>query len=423
MDPNFFNLLYYKLNTMAFWEPPAFSPKSRPSPKSINILFLNKFREIGGTEIFMTEIIKNLDRNTFNPVIVPIGETSPQAYDILRSLDVKVHADLIRGTRAIPASTNLKRRLVNFVSPQGQRTPLEPAAILRLARILLMDRIHVLFYADKHAALNLAPLAALLGGLPVLIGSFHTPGLKFSKIEKCLQPLTQGMTATSFYHKRYLTDQLKIPASKIHVLYNGISLSRFSEPLESNRIREEMKLPSGTTVVGIIARMTDQKNHELLFKSARKVIAYLPDVWFLAVGDGPRKLFLEQYCKELGIADHVQFMGYRTDIGDILSVCDISALSSKDEFFPYTLLESMLKGVPVVSTNVGAISEMIEDGKSGLLVPPDNPTALADALIKLCSNRSLARSMGEESKKRVLANFTIRKMVNEFQKMILTISC
>ena len=125
----------------------------------INILILNKFREVGGNEIFILEILRHLNRDRYNPIIAPIGETSDAAHDLLNKAKVKIYDDLFRSSASEinPHSKNniIKNVLSRVISPQGRRSPFDPGAIFRLADILKKERIHILFYADKHSSLNL----------------------------------------------------------------------------------------------------------------------------------------------------------------------------------------------------------------------------------------------------------------------------
>lgn len=382
----------------------------------IKILFVNKFQEIGGSEVFLFELLKNLDRTKYTPIVVPIGETKSEALTIFKELAVKVYPDLFR--KKIQNGPNYFKPLKNLVCPQGQKSPMEISAIFRLAQIVTKESVQILFYLDKHAALNLAPAAAILSKVPFLLGSFHTPNLQFSIFEKLLFYRNDLVICTSQYHKTYLMENLKIPEEKIKVIYNGIAPDRFKTTKNTKaELKEKYKISSNSEIVGIFARLVPQKNHDLFFRSAKIILNLEPDVQFLVVGEGPLKNHLVELCSELNISSNVHFIGFQKEIGGLLSLCDVSVLSSKDEFFPYTILESMLTGIPVVTTSVGAINEMIDDCQSGMLVPPDNPEKLAESIMKILDNPKFAKRISENAQQKVKSEFSSKKMSQQIEEL------
>lgn len=386
----------------------------------VNILFLNKFREIGGSEVFLLELLRHLDRSRFRPVLVPIGETSPEGQQAMQEAGARVYPDLFHAAhpgRTLQNERGLRSLLFRLISPQGRRSPYDIGAVFRLARILREEQIHILMYLDKHAALNLAPLAALLARTPVVIGSFHTAGLHFSLIERMLLPLTGQAVVTSHFHQRYLADVAGFPAHKIQVIYNGLSLDRLSQGVPKRLTKAELGLPDEAAVIGSVARLVPEKNHPLLFKAAALVLQSNPNTHFILLGDGPERANLENLRRELGLENNIHFLGYRSDVGALLRLMDISVLSSDNEWLPYSLLEAMLTGLPVVATDVGAISELVTTGETGLLAPKGDAQALAQAMSALLHNRELARRLGQAGQRRVRERFSSQAMAGQFETL------
>ena len=145
----------------------------------------------------------------------------------------------------------------------------------------------------------------------------------------------------------------------------------------------------------------------------------MPKTHFLIVGDGPGRSELERLARDLCIASNVHFTGFRSDIPELLSVFDVSVLSSYPfvETFPLAILESMAAAKPVVATDVGSLSDMVVQGETGFLVPPDHPEALAQAILLLLKDKTLALKMAEAGRKRVENNFTIERMVFEHEAL------
>ncbi len=141
-------------------------------------------------------------------------------------------------------------------------------------------------------------------------------------------------------------------------------------------------------MIGTIAHLTDHKGHTYLLDAIPQVLKEFPHSFFLFVGDGELKDSLKTKSRILGIRDRVFFTGFREDIPEILSILDLFVLPSHLEGLCTSLMDAMYMGVPIVATTAGGIPEVIENGKTGLLVPPKDPIALAEAIIKLLKDKS-----------------------------------
>lgn len=137
----------------------------------------------------------------------------------------------------------------------------------------------------------------------------------------------------------------------------------------------------------------------------------------MIVGDGYLRSHLEKLAINLNISNNVIFSGHRTDIADILSCSDVAVLSSVREGFSITLLEYMAFGKPIVATDVGGNREAIINGESGIIVPPKDPIALAEGIMKFLKEKKLAEDFGKMAKERFKKKFTIQKMINETEKL------
>jgi glycosyltransferase involved in cell wall biosynthesis len=141
----------------------------------------------------------------------------------------------------------------------------------------------------------------------------------------------------------------------------------------------------------------------------------------LIVGDGPLRKELEDLSKERGIRDNVIFAGFRSDIKEILSAVDLLVVPSLLEGFPMVTLEAMAMAKPIVATRIDGITEQISDGVDGILVPPKDPSALTEAVIKVLNDQELARSMGMSARKKVEREFSIEKMVAETEEVYMSV--
>ena len=140
---------------------------------------------------------------------------------------------------------------------------------------------------------------------------------------------------------------------------------------------------------------------------------------FLVVGDGPLRKDMEEQTLTLGLTKDIIFTGWKTNVADYIGVMDIFCIPSRWEALPLVLLEAMALGKPVVATNVGGIQEALEDGKTGILVPPFNSGALANAIMSLVSNRETAQMMGKAGTQRAQQLFSVEKMIMHYERLYL----
>jgi glycosyltransferase involved in cell wall biosynthesis len=199
------------------------------------------------------------------------------------------------------------------------------------------------------------------------------------------------------------------PPELVTVIYNGINVELFSQ---SNCLdREVLGLSNERPVIGTVARLEPTKGIKYLLDAAAIIDKEFPSVYFVIVGDGPEREFLQQYAVRLGIEKKVFFIGFRDDVPSLLRIFDIAVIPSVREGLSIFCLEALAAGCPVVASDVGGLAEIITSQKTGLLVPPKNAKALADALISLLKNRLAAAAFGRKGKEMVEEKFTYKNMV------------
>jgi glycosyltransferase involved in cell wall biosynthesis len=192
------------------------------------------------------------------------------------------------------------------------------------------------------------------------------------------------------------------------VIPNGIPVAAFNRPANP-ALRNTLTGSVERPIILTLARLDKQKGHPYLLKAAAQV----PEALFLLVGDGPERASLENLAQQLGIAGRVLFLGYRQDIPDLLSICDMMVLPSLYEGLPLSILEAMAAGKPVIATNIGGTNEAVIDGETGLLVPPADPPALAAAIRKLIGNPLLAGKLAAAGKAEVHREFSVETMIRK----------
>ena len=202
-----------------------------------------------------------------------------------------------------------------------------------------------------------------------------------------------------------------------------MSSHRF-DPARGDRaaVRREFKVADDEPLVGMIAMMRPMKGHRVLFAALPRIAALVPRLRLLVVGealdDNPLPGELRAEAARHGLADRVQFAGYRTDMPNILAALDLKVLPSVcDEGVPQVLSQAMAMGVPVVSTSVGAIGELVEDGVTGRLVAPHDADALAEAVAAQLTDRANAARMAVAARERVRLRYSVEVMAERTERL------
>lgn len=216
---------------------------------------------------------------------------------------------------------------------------------------------------------------------------------------------------------RDLRDKYGIPAEKILTIHNGIDLSELEPTRSREAVRDDLGIPPDSPLVGAIGRMTHQKGFTYLLQALPALIERVPKTQCLLVGDGPLRGELEREAVQLGLLDRCIFTGLRTDIPDLLTAIDVFVLPSLSEGFPMVLLEAMGMRQPVVATAVSGNPELIEHGRTGLLVSSADPPGLATAMTWLLEHPHEAETIGQAAQSIVEQQFTVTKMVEKTEEV------
>lgn len=196
------------------------------------------------------------------------------------------------------------------------------------------------------------------------------------------------------------------PRTKMEVIHNAVDVAAFDRTPD-RALRQAIGGPEEGPMVLVVARLDPQKGHRHLLAAAREI----PDAVFVFAGDGPLRPALEAMACDLGLRERVRFLGERSDVADLLAACDVFVLPSLYEGLPISVLEAMAARRPVIATAIGGTDEAVDDGETGLLVPPADPTSLAAALRRVLADGELRARMGQAGHARVVERFSARIMV------------
>jgi glycosyltransferase involved in cell wall biosynthesis len=359
----------------------------------LRVMFIVTDMPVGGAEILLTEIIRRIDRSRFAPELCCL-----KRFDRLGEALA----------REIPAFTGLITQKYDVT------------VLWRLVRLLRRRRIDAVVTVGAGDKMFWGRLAARLAGVPVVCSALHSTGwpehVEFSN--RLLSPLTDAFIAVAEPQGCYLAESEGCPAHKIRVIPNGVDVDRFCPREPNRRLQEELKLDPQSPVVGIVAALRPEKNHEMFLRTAEFVHHQLPTVQFLIVGDGPERGKLESLAQRLDLANTVRFLGTRSDVSEILSLIDVVLLTSHTEANPICLMEAMASGKPIVATRVGSIAEIVSPGLSGYLVSPNNSHNMANCVIELLGDRDRAIAMGRVGRERVVAQWSVSRMVQGYENLL-----
>jgi glycosyltransferase involved in cell wall biosynthesis len=265
-----------------------------------------------------------------------------------------------------------------------------------------------------------ASCVGLLTGTPV-IGTYHGLGIlpkgrrRFDPrnvlrgwLYRLMSRLTARTIAVSEPVKELLC-RLGLDRRKVVLVPNGADVNRHASPGDCARILTELGL-EGKKVVVCVGRLIPGKGQRFLVEGFATVVRRHPETVLLLAGDGPERRALESQIGSLGLAAHIRLLGARDDVAALLAVADAFVLPSLAEGIPLALLEAMAAGTPVVATAVAGNLDVVTDDRYGVLVPPENPSALADAVIGLLEDAGRAQALGESGRMRVREHFDIERM-------------
>lgn len=298
------------------------------------------------------------------------------------------------------------------------RNKADVIGFVRLARWLRRTRPDVFYFNNQPLTQLWGSLASRAARVPVEATAFHftVRDPKKARRGRLANRILGGRTdlciALFEGQKEGLVRDASMPRGRIVVIPNGVDADRFDVSFEqAAATRAELGVPESAFVVGMVAQLRPEKNHEMLLRVAARVGAARDDAVFLVAGGGEAQRRLDGIARRLGVERHVRLLGVRPDVPEIMAACDAGVLCSLHETFPLAVLELMAAGRPVVSTDVGAVSEVVTE-ETGFVVPVDDDRAMADRLLQLAGDAALRKSMGEAGRRRARESFTVSAMVH-----------
>ena len=358
--------------------------------KMKNILHLIETAGPGGAEKMLISLVESLDPENFTSMIGLLREGW-----LSRSLSGRGYETVI-----LP-----HRRSIDF------------GLVRNLVSISKRRKIDV-FHAHEFAMNTYGSMASALTGIPI-VTTVHGRNYYGDKFRRRLAyrfvSKQSKMVTVSNDIARILTETIGIRAKNVVTIHNGVCVDRFrKEDSTRNQTRALLGLKDGQPLLGTVGNLYTVKGHIYLIKATAIIRETVPDVKTIIAGRGKLLDQLRAEVAGLGLERNIEFLGFREDIPQLMQAMDVFVLPSLSEGHPLSILEAMASQKPIVATDVGGLREVVEDGKTGFLVPRGDFESLANKIMIVLENVEFANRMAFEARKKVEKEYNLNIMVKKY---------
>ncbi|MFX0199070.1 MAG: glycosyltransferase [Candidatus Hodarchaeota archaeon] len=373
-------------------------------PSKIGILFIiPHLGGLGGTETYLYRVLKNLDREKFEPFVLHFKT-------IRRHGKVKTAPEMIRMLNVEVIYIDLKKTF----SLKAVKTLFQIKHIIKKRNIGIVQTFHPMgdFYGT---------IAAKFSGVSRIISNrrdmgFNTPK-KMLLVQRQVNHFVSRFIAPCEAVKKKVISDENVKSSRIEVIRNGVNLDVFKNRQKCRQFLAEFGINDHEQLVGVVANLYPIKGVHYLIKSIPIVKNSIENVRFIIVGEGIMHEELKDLARRINVDKSIIFTGKRLDIAPILSSFDLFVNPSLSEGSSNAIIEAMAAGLPVVATNVGGNLELIAHGDSGLLVPPKDEHSIAEAIVRLLNDEPLRLNMGAAARSFAEQNHDINTMMNALEEL------
>lgn len=355
---------------------------------------------VGGLERLVLKLLAHTDRTRYAPVVCALDEPGVLAPQLER-IGIPL--------RVIPRGLGLNPRLpVDLESWLHQEG----------ARIIHTHNASPHLYGALAA--RIARLRRHAKHFPRIVHTKHGRNDPENRrkvlVNRIASSLTDRVVAVSNDVANLAVELEHVRPDKVMTILNGVDTEEYCPGADPIAARERLGIPTTGFHIGCVARLAPVKDHRTLLDALAILRASRPDTHLTLIGDGPERRALEEHVSLLGLGGAVTFAGEQGDIASLLPAFDVFALSSRSEGISLTLLEAAAAGLPIVATAVGGNAEVVDDGETGLLVPPREPARFAAAL-EASARREDRATMGARGREKVKRRFSVEQMAQAYNDL------
>lgn len=371
----------------------------------IRVVYCIDNMQLGGTELNAVRTAERLDRGKFSVSVVCIRDSGPL---------------LARYKNAgIPVHSFPMKSLLGLEAMQQA---------VRLIRLLRSERTEIVHSHDAYTSV-FGTICARLAGVRGVIASrrsWYSPHLRgrILRANRVAYRLADRVLGNSPSVSRLVESEGGVPAARIVTIPNFLDAESFAPlpPDERRALLDELGVPEGAFIVGIVARLSLVKDHATLLRAIASLREQIPALHCVLIGEGPERAAIEELIHSLGIREIVHLAGERTQPPNLHGLFDVSVLCSTSEAFPNSVLEAMAAARPVVATDVGGTPDAIRQGTTGLLVPPSDSSRLAEAILRLYREPALRTKLGNAGCAAARSGYSAEAVLGQVEALYSTLA-
>lgn len=365
--------------------------------KKIKLMQITHDLAIGGLQQVVVNLCRSIDRDIFDVSVLCLRRQGEFVSDVRESG-------------------------VEIFSLPFQENRTDYFSFVKVAKILRDEHIEIIHTHNTQPFID-GTLASFFSGVKRRVHTDHARNFpdkrRYMLAEHIMSYFAYRVVGVSEHTSANLISYEKIAPEKIRTIENGIDGSRYNIEVNVSDKKKELGVGIQSPVIGLGVRLCEQKGISFLLQAMPEVIAAVPDIQLLIAGQGHLDQSLQQEAIDLGIKQHVKFLGPRLDIASLLHVFDIYVLPSLWEGLPMVLLEAMAAGCPVIATKVGGVTRAVQHESNGLLVPAEDSDALAQAIVRLLADGALREKFSRNGLLKFEQQFSAEVMARKYESLYL----
>jgi len=384
-----------------------------------NILYINETGKISGAENSLLCILKNISKKKYSIrlLLLENGDLKDLANDFVEEIKIL----------NVPKVKKIHRRIFNIrvtnIFAVVFNIYLCMIIILEIRKYIIDNQINIVHTNSARLSYLCGGIAAKLTGVKVIshIRIYFTEGIIDNIILKIVENISDKIIAIS-----NSVGEMFNSVNKLKIIFNAVDLDEFSKIKikDEKLLRYKYRIPNNFSIVSIIGRITDDKGQDIFIEAANNVLKDITNVIFFIVGDSYTFIdnkfntYLRELCIKHNIERNIKFIGFWFNMPQVYYESDIIVHCSKrKEPFGRVLIESLAMKTPIIASNMGGPLDIIENNKSGLLISPNNPELLANAILKLLNNKELSNRLIKKGERIVRQKFNIDTHINNIEKI------